>query len=403
MPRTGTGRIYRRSIFVDVDGSPCKKSDPGAVARELPTWWIDYSFRGKRYRESSESEKKKDATDLLRKRMAEVGSGTLIGPTEEKVTFEDLADMIETDYTVNGRRSGGRLKTSLTHLRGVFGTSRAIDITSDRVNRYIAARQKEGAANASIQKELAALKRAFNLAVQARRLSTRPYIPGVKVDNARQGFFEWAELEKVVAELPEALRPVVRFAALTGWRKAECLSLQWSQVDFKAGEVRLWTSKNDEGRSFPFRSLPPLEALLEEQRERTRALERDAGEIITHVFHRHHRTKEGRVAWVRPIRTFQKAWDEACDRAGLTGWLFHDLRRTAVRGLERAGVPRSVAMKLTGHKTEAVYRRYAIADAKSLEEGVEKLARLHASDATKRSKVVRMRKSARQGLLAPGH
>lgn len=57
------------------------------------------------------------------------------------------------------------------------------------------------------------------------------------------------------------------------------------------------------------------------------------------------------------------------------------LRRTAVRNLERADVPRSVAMKLTGHKTESVYRRYAIADSRALAEGVEKLARLHAAPA----------------------
>jgi integrase len=73
------------------------------------------------------------------------------------------------------------------------------------------------------------------------------------------------------------------------------------------------------------------------------------------------------------------AWNGACKRAGLQGAWFHDLRRTAVCNLERAGVPRSVAMKLTGHKTESVYRRYAIADEAALSEGVEKLARLHAS------------------------
>jgi integrase len=363
MPRTGTGRIYQRG----------------------ETWWIDYSFRGKRHRESSESTKRADAVKLLRKRLGEMGTGKLIGPDEEKLTLSDLATMIETDYKVNGRRSTKRLTTALGHLRAYFGEARALDITTDRVRSYIDARQEAGAANASIQKELAALKRAFNLAHQARRIATKPHIPGVKVDNARQGFFHPDDLAKVVAELPEPLRPVVRFAAFTGWRKAECLSLTWAQVDFDAGEVRLWTSKNDEGRSFPFHALPPLRALLEEQRERTRAVERETGRIVTHVFHR-----KG-----EPIRTMQKAWDGACDRAGLAGWLFHDLRRTAVRGLERAGVPRSIAMKLTGHKTEAVYRRYAIADATALAEGVEKLARMHAEGETEAGKVLPLKAASK--------
>jgi integrase len=53
-------------------------------------------------------------------------------------------------------------------------------------------------------------------------------------------------------------------------------------------------------------------------------------------------------------------WASACKAAGVAGRLRHDLRRTAARNLERAGVPRGVAMQITGHKTEAMYRRYAI-------------------------------------------
>ena len=139
-------------------------------------------------------------------------------------------------------------------------------------------------------------------------------------------------------------------------------------------------SKNAEGRTFPFASLPPLVQLLEDQRQRTRAVERELGRIVPHVFHR-----DG-----EPIRSMRRAWDSACGRAGIPGAWFH-LRRTAVMHLERAGVPRSVAMKLTGHKTEAVYRRYAIADAASLAEGVEKLARLHASPQEESPKVSSLR------------
>lgn len=295
--------------------------------------------------------------------------------------------MIETDYKANGRKSTKRLTTSLGHLREFFGDSaRALDITTDRIRRYIAHGQDEGAANASIRKELAALKRAFNLALQAERLSSKPHIPNVKVNNTREGFFEPGELEAVIAELPEPVKPVVRFAALTGWRKGEVLPLQWSQVDFEAGTVRLapGSTKNEEGREFPFRVLPPLAELLEDQRERTRALERDRGEVIPHVFHR-----KGRA-----IKSIRSAWNGACERAGLEGWLFHDLRRTAVRNLERAGVPRSVAMKLTWHKTESVYRRYAIADSKALEEGVEKLAKLHATTPKEGRKVVPLKERA---------
>jgi len=74
-----------------------------------------------------------------------------------------------------------------------------------------------------------------------------------------------------------------------------------------------------------------------------------------------------------------KAWQAACERVGVGGAWFHDLRRFAVRNLERAGVPQSTAMKLTGHLTAEVYRRYAIADHEVLKEDVGKLAKLHST------------------------
>ena len=79
------------------------------------------------------------------------------------------------------------------------------------------------------------------------------------------------------------------------------------------------------------------------------------------------------------LNDFRRTWNATCENAGVPGTTFHDLRRTAVRNLERAGVSRSVAMKITGHKTEAVYRRYAIADQRSLEEGLQKLATFRAA------------------------
>lgn len=346
----GTGRIYQRGHM----------------------WWIDYGYRGTRHRESSGSARKGDAVALLRRRLEEMGRGRLVGPSAERVMFTDLERGLIDDYAVNGRKSIRRVRGALAHLRRTFGFHRALDITTDRVNAYIRQRQESSAANATIQKELAALKRMFTLAVRAGQLATAPHIPGIRVDNVREGFFEAAELEAVVRELPEALRPVVRFAGLTGWRKSEVLGLRWRQVDFQSGIVRLepGTTKNDDGREFPFGALPPLADLLKAQREGTREVERRTGQIIPWVFHR-----DG-----QRIRDLRTAWEGACRRAGVPGAWFHDLRRTAVRNLERAGVPRSVAMKLTGHKTESVYRRYAIADSKALEEGVGKLARLHAAE-----------------------
>jgi integrase len=131
------------------------------------------------------------------------------------------------------------------------------------------------------------------------------------------------------------------------------------------------TTKNDEGRTFPFAALPELAETLKEQWEYTKALQRETGHLIPHVFHR-----AG-----RPILNYRGAWEAACEEAKIVGRIPHDFRRTAVRNLERAGVPRSVAMKLTGHKTESVYRRYAIVSEADLSDGLKRLAMLHDRDA----------------------
>ena len=111
---------------------------------------------------------------------------------------------------------------------------------------------------------------------------------------------------------------------------------------------------------------PTLRAALERQRIETRALEHATGQVIPWVFHR-----DG-----QPIRYFRRAWLTACRAAGVPDRIPHDFRRTAVRNLERAGVPRSAAMKMVGHKTEAIYRHYAIADETMLREGGAKLEAL---------------------------
>src|SRR5262245_33944959 len=185
--------------------------------------------------------------------------------------------------------------------------------------------------------------------------------------NVRAGFFEDHQYEDVRAQLPAYAQPVVTFAFITGWRvRSEVLTLQWRQVDFRAGIVRLdpGTTKNLEGRVFVM--TPELRATLEAQRQVIEEKQKATGSVIPWVFHR---TKRG-----RQLKSFRKVWIQACIDAGVPGRILHDFRRTAVRNLERAGVPRSVAMKMVGHKTESVYRRYAIVDEAMLRDAAAKLA-----------------------------
>lgn len=351
---------------------------------------MEYWHRGAQHRESSRSTEKGIALALLKKRVGEVGQGRLPRPDAERLTLANLESMLLDDYRANGRRSARRAQQSFAHIHEFFGREcRALDVTSDRLTSYRSRRVDEGAFASTIRNELAALKRAFNLALLSGRLPSKPTFPTVTVDNARAGFFEEAEFRGVLANLPEDLRPMAEFMYFTGWRRSEVQSLRWSQVDMRAGVIRLWTSKNREGRTLPFHALQALADLMQRQREATDALERESRESIPWVFWR--RRGPGVARDGEQVRSFRRAWITACDKAGLgqchedpqgtgvkavTRRIPHDFRRTAVRNLERAGVSRSVAMKITGHKTESVYRRYAIVSESDLAEGLTKLARL---------------------------
>lgn len=137
------------------------------------------------------------------------------------------------------------------HLTPFFTGRKAHQITTADVQTYIQNRLSAGASNAEINRELAALKRMYNLALRAEKIAKKPYIPKLEEDNARQGFFEPWEFEAVLAQLPEYLRPIITFAYYTGWRtNSEILPLTWDRVDIEAGTVRLYrgTTNNKDGR-----------------------------------------------------------------------------------------------------------------------------------------------------------
>ena len=330
-------------------------------------WRIRYRTNAGLVTESAQTKNQADARRLLRQREGAVADGKPVVKNADRVLVKELTASLETEYRANDRKSSERLRYSLAHVLPHFGHRRAAQVTGKDVIDYIAIRQDQGAANATVNRELAALKRAYTLAMESERLYRRPPIKMLAERNVRQGFFERDAFEAVRRRLPEPLRPMVTFAYITGWRiPSEVLGLEWSRIDFQAGTVRLepGTTKNDEARVFFF--TPELKAGLEAQRALTDEAQRTAGRIIPWVFHR----------GGRPIRDFRTAWANACKLAGVPGRIPHDFRRTAVRNLERAGVSRSVAMKMTGHKTEAVYRRYAIVSEGDLRDAAKKLAGL---------------------------
>jgi len=357
------------------------------VVREASVWWVRFRQHGKTVRQSTETTSETKAREFLRKQEGKVALGQFVSPKGDRLTFDEAATMIRDDYAANGRKSSDTsLEIRLAHLRAYFGgATRLGRLQTDVIEKYKAARLAEEAAPATVNRELAALRRMATLARKLRHLTIPFEIEMLEERNARQGFFEAEALGAVCEHLRPELAALARAANITGWRKSELRSRQWPHVDIKAGWLRLEPeeTKNRDGRQFPL--VPELRALLEAQRARVEAIQRKTRRIVPWVFCRENGA---------PIGDFKKAWATACIKAGffrvvpvgepnggepqktrkVPTKIFHDTRRSAVRNLERAGVPRSAAMRMTGHRTEAVYRRYAIVDELMLREAGEKIA-----------------------------
>jgi integrase len=255
----------------------------GTVYKRGQTWWIQYWSHGKRVRESSRSKVKADATDLLNKRLGVDPTRRARRARSRHVTFEDLAEQVRLDYRLKGHRSTVRLLRSIGHLETAFGGWTASEITARAIRSYAADRLKT-AKPATVNRELAALKRMFRLGVQLEMIDLVPAITMLEEDNTRTGFFEEGQFQDVLAKLPDYLKPLAETGYVTGWRTGELLSRRWEHVDLDAGWIRLepGETKNRKGRQFPL--LKRLRRVLEDQWDRKQSIERERHRIIGTVF-----------------------------------------------------------------------------------------------------------------------
>jgi integrase len=377
----GTGRVFEREHSKNL--------------------WLQYYVNGAQVRRSAGTDDPKKAERILRRKIGEVEAG--VHRDTRRINYAELRETYYADYVTNKRKSLRRDRKGNPHLDKVvrlddfFSGYRAAEIDASVIRRFTAEQQAKGLANGTINRSISALRRMFYLAKEDGKIHDIPHFPMVEEAAPRKGFFERDEYEKLLAALPDFLRLPFSIGYFSGMREGEILGLKWDQVKFLTGTIELLAgeTKSDEPRSIPI--IPQLRALLVEQHGKRQP---DCPYVCFRFDRKGHAVK---------IRGFRKAWYSACMKCGLgrleartdrvtgellyapprgprskpkvkmvyRGRIFHDLRRTGVRNLVRAGVPEKVAMAISGHATRSVFDRYDITSQKDFLEAGRKLAIFH--------------------------
>jgi integrase len=340
---------------------PRRSDGSGTLYLRGNIWWVKIRVDGRPVYESSKSTKKSDAIKLRDKLLARKARGEFSGGTADKALITELLDdVLKSDIKPSTRYVWEKVIEK--NIRPFFGNLKAQRLTTDHMDRYREKRKGEGRSDSTVNRELSILRTSFHNARKRTppKVLSVPYFPIVAETNIRKGFLSDEQYDRLRGELPEELKALFVTAWITGLRRGEITAIQWPQVDFEAGLITLekGETKNDEPRSVPILDGDMLDLLISSKRERDEQWP-DSPWVFSRRGER--------------IIDFRWSWDEACKRAGVPDLNFHDLRRTAVRNMRRAGIPQVIRMKISGHKTDSMERRYNIVDAEDLQMAKELL------------------------------
>jgi len=339
----------------------------GGIFEKKGSRFLYISYRdvnGKLCQESTKSESMMVAENILRDRLGKVEQGLPVAEMK-KLKYEEIRKTLILDYRTRGvkmleeDKEGNPYVWGFEHLDSFFKNRAVRTITTNLLYEFIDKRQSDGAKNATINRNLSLLRRMMSLARREGKLAQTPYFPMLKENNVRKGFLTPSQFIKLRDAMPEYLRPLVTFLYFTGCRIGAALAITWSQIESEKGRFQLRIEGNQTKNEEPI--LLPLPMELNEILEKL--------------------PRTGRLFDARNLR---KSFQAACVKIGLgvktgpkvwqyKGLLLHDFRRSGVRNLVRSGVPRRIAMKISGHLTESTFERYNIVDSTDLHDAMARV------------------------------
>jgi integrase len=350
--------------------------------------WCAYYLNGKEYRQSTATGDPKEAEKFLKRKLKDRDAADdakpFVSPQQDRVLVNTILDDLVAEYKLGGKRQIPRevsppMQSQIKRLREYFGTMRAMQVHRRDVIRFISTLRAEGKKNATINRLLQLLEQAYKVAVTADPpvLSRMLIVPMQnESDNVRKGKFTNEEAEAIFAGLPNYMMDFARFAYETGARSGEIKKLRWTYLNGDAISVPASACKNRKTRSIVL--TPPLAEII----ERRRAAQISACDLIFHnagraigdyrhcwqtacalnglgFYCRHCKDADNNFVSVLDVKRVCPQCGKTCRAPKYIGRIFHDFRRSAAHELWKAGNSMQDCMEVTGHSTEAMFKRYA--------------------------------------------
>lgn len=325
-------------------------------------WWMSFTHQGKQVRRSTGTGDRRVADAILAKVKVQIVEGQYFErAVAESHTFKELMDRYEKEHVARKLRHRG-LNGYMKNLRAFFGEKTLAEVTPKEIVAYKNKRYEDGMAPATINRELANLKKAFNLALREWEWCHMNPVSRVsmeKENNKRDRWLTEEEASRLLGCCRPWLRDLVLFALHTGMRMGEILELTWRGVDFTRRTVTVFRSKNGERRTIPVNDTV-LHVLKEKTKVRSLTVDRVfCSKIFTPLESGH----------------LRRAFRLALGKAKIEDFHFHDLRHTFATRLVQAGIDLYKVQQLLGHKSPIMTQRYAHHYPESLRDGVEILDR----------------------------
>jgi integrase len=332
-------------------------------------WYLDYrNSKGNRIQKLAPLAVTKEHAEiaLWKELERERGIASGLPVNQEPQAFEDYAESFKMNYMAVERKNWSSDEYRLGHLIGFFKGKRLGEIEPDSVRRFKKERIDLGNSERTVNRYLALLKKMFNVAITQGQIKDNP-VKQVKFyserETHRSRVLSAGEEIRLLAECPDYLKRIVFLALNTGLRRGEILKLKWGQIDFPRRVIVVENTKGKKARFIPINRV--LLEVLQAMRQ-----------------------KDGKGEHVFGMKSIRTAFSNACQRAGIEGLTFHDLRRTFGTRLLERGCDIITIQRLFGHSSSLVTQIYLHPDDRLGREAVDLLAEIPAKKPQKGEEVL---------------